>query len=108
MLKVSVSPFGLVTVGVNPYTDPTLIEVLDRPEIVGCAFAASVAAPAELVGGEFGVVTRAAGGAFSDPWLPPHALSAIVTSAHSPAYRTGVRVTKSYIKSTSSNRVNGR
>ena len=74
MLNVNVSPFGLDTVGLNKYADPTLIDVMGRPEIVGLELGTSVAGIPELVGGfaesvngGMGSVTCAAGVVLADP-----------------------------------------
>jgi hypothetical protein len=51
MLNVNAPPFVLDTVGLNAYADPTLIDVMGRPEIVGPEPGAFVAVFPELVGG---------------------------------------------------------
>jgi hypothetical protein len=67
MLNINVSPFGLATVGLNAYADPTLIDVMGRPEIVGLEPGTSVAGFAVSVNGGMGSVTCAAGVVFADP-----------------------------------------
>jgi hypothetical protein len=66
MLNFSVSPFASNAVGVKAYADPTLIDVIGRPEIVGAVGAPAPGVPVG-VGGVSDVVTGAEGAASVDP-----------------------------------------